>query len=71
MTNINVRKLVFQSLKSSVENGYDDLFNEPIAAIANDLIMYDADLEGIPPENCEPHIIDWLNRNGYEVNLGN
>lgn len=60
---MQLHQLVHEALDNALANGHFDkgmslhgLSNEEIA---EDLVMYDADLEGYEPEELVPHIQSW------------
>jgi len=54
----NLAKLVSEALDNALDNGYD-LSKMTLEQIADDLLEFDADLEGCTAEQLIPHIQAW------------
>jgi len=52
------RKLVFDSLDQSFENGYD-MTSWPAQVVVTDLMTYNDDLLVIPENECIDYVYEW------------
>jgi hypothetical protein len=55
---VTVRERVFEALDNAVENGYA-LDEWAASEVADDLLTYCADLEGLDVDDVLPFIIEW------------
>lgn len=55
-----LKERVFESLKTAVENGYENVLVDSPAEIAEDLANFDAAVEHINPPDLEPVVAEWL-----------
>lgn len=63
----DVQTTVYSALRNAVYDNETDFSGWSIADICEDLISYDADLEGLVPDALAPHVSSWFFINRPEV----